>query len=70
MLWQASELTLNSFFEEIEAGFYSWTWGVDPETLATAVSDTRRWAEERFDGFDEVLEPRFPIAWRAYDLPA
>ena len=60
---------LASHFEEIEAGCYSWTWGVDPETLATAVSDTRRWAEQRFDGFDEVLEPRFPIAWRAYDLP-
>ena len=68
-LWQVSDLTLRKFFEEIEAGFYSWTWGVDPETLATAVSDTRRWAEQRFDGFDEVLEPRFPIAWRAYDLP-
>ncbi|MGH2597349.1 MAG: class I SAM-dependent methyltransferase [Actinomycetota bacterium] len=67
-LWQASELTLRTFFEEIEAGFYSWTWGVDHETLATAVSDARRWAEERFGGFDEVLEPRFPIAWRAYDL--
>jgi SAM-dependent methyltransferase len=68
-LWQTSELTLRTFFEEIEAGFYSWTWGVDPEALATAVSDTRAWSEQRFDGFDEVLEPRFPIVWRAYDLP-
>jgi ubiquinone/menaquinone biosynthesis C-methylase UbiE len=68
-IWQESELTLDRYFAEIDARAFSWTWRVDPDRLATAVAETKRWAAERFGSFDRVLEPRFRSVWRAYDLP-
>ncbi len=69
-VWQSSDQTLESFFLEAGQGLYSWTWNVAPERLAEAVATTRAWAFERFGRLDEVLEPRYQIVWRAYDLPA
>jgi ubiquinone/menaquinone biosynthesis C-methylase UbiE len=68
-IWQESELTLDRYFEEIDARAFSWTWRIDPERLSAAVAETKRWAAERFGSFDRVLEPRFRSVWRAYDLP-
>jgi ubiquinone/menaquinone biosynthesis C-methylase UbiE len=68
-VWQESERTLARYFEEVQAKVFSWTWRVDPDRLASAVAETKRWATERFGDFDAVLEPRFPSSWRAYDLP-
>jgi SAM-dependent methyltransferase len=67
-LWQLSDLTISRYLQEIEDRVYSWTWTVDRASLADAVDDTRTWALERYGRLDEVLEPRFPISWRAYDL--
>jgi ubiquinone/menaquinone biosynthesis C-methylase UbiE len=68
-VWQESELTMDRYFGEVEAGVFSWTWNVPPELLADAVEETKTWAAERFGDFDRVLEPRFASVWRAYDLP-
>jgi len=68
-VWQASELTLDRYFAEIEAQAFSWTWRVPPDRLSAAVAETKRWAAERFGAFDRILEPRFRSVWRAYDLP-
>jgi ubiquinone/menaquinone biosynthesis C-methylase UbiE len=68
-VWQESERTLAGYFGDVEAKVFSWTWRVDPDRLATAVAETKRWASERFGDHDRVLEPRFPSFWHAYDLP-
>jgi SAM-dependent methyltransferase len=68
LLWQQSELTLERYFDETAEGIYSWTWDIDAGELADAIATTSAWALERFGRLDEVLEPRFPIAWRAYDV--
>jgi SAM-dependent methyltransferase len=68
-VWQSSELTLAQYLREVRDRVYSWTWTVDDHTLAEALDRTRAWAIERYGTLDEVLEPRSPIAWRAYDLP-
>jgi SAM-dependent methyltransferase len=67
-VWQESELTMDRYFREVEAGVFSWTWNVPPELLAHAVEETKVWAAERFGDLDRVLEPRFASVWRAYDL--
>ena len=68
-VWQESELTMEQYFGEVEAGVFSWTWNVPPDLLADGVAQTKAWAAERFGDFDRVLEPRFASIWRVYDLP-
>lgn len=68
-VWQSSDLTIEGHLREVENRVHSWTWNLDGPTLADAVDETRAWARERYGSLDAVLEPRFPIAWRAYDLP-
>jgi ubiquinone/menaquinone biosynthesis C-methylase UbiE len=67
-VWQESDLTLERYFQEVEARVFSWTWKVEPERLAFAVAEGKSWAADRFGAFDRILEPRFPSFWRAYDL--
>lgn len=69
-VWEESDRTLEAYFHEVEEGVFSWTWNVPPDRLAAAVDATRAWASERFGSLDEILEPRYPIVWRAYDAPA
>lgn len=69
-LWEESDSTLETYFHEAEERVFSWTWNVPPDRLAAAVETTRAWASERFGRLDDVLEHRYPIVWRAYDLPA
>lgn len=69
-VWEESDSTLEAYFHEAEERVFSWTWNVPPDRLAAAVEATRAWASERFGGLDEILEPRYPIVWRAYDVPA
>ena len=68
LVWQESDLTLQRYFDETAEGIYSWTWSVDPHELTEAIDATRAWALERFGSLDRILEPRFRIAWRAYDV--
>jgi SAM-dependent methyltransferase len=67
-VWQVSTYTIDTYLAEIEGRVHSWTWAVEPASLRAAVDDTRGWARARYGPLDRVLEPRFPIPFRAYDL--
>ncbi len=67
-VWQLSTYTIAIFLADVGERVHSWTWRVDPEVLGAAIGDTRAWALERYGSLDGVLEPRFPIPFRAYDL--
>ncbi|MEO8424183.1 MAG: class I SAM-dependent methyltransferase [Actinomycetota bacterium] len=69
-VWERSDSTPERFFQEAEGrASFSWTWNVPADRLTAAIDSTRAWAEERFGSLDNVLEPRFPMVWRAYDVP-
>jgi SAM-dependent methyltransferase len=67
-VWQESDLTISRYLGDVEARVHSWTWTVEDSVLSDAVADTREWALSRYGDLDQVIEPRFPLAWRAYDL--
>ena len=67
-VWQVSTYTIAKYLAEIGERVASWTWTVDPTGLRAAIDQTRTWAEARYGALDRVLEPRFPIPFRAYDL--
>jgi SAM-dependent methyltransferase len=69
-VWEQSDSTPARFFEEAEGRVFSWTWKVPADRLTAAIDTTRAWAEERFGSLDAVLEARYPMVWRAYDVPA
>lgn len=69
-VWEQSDSTPARFFEEAERRVFSWTWNVPADRLTAAIETTRAWARERFGSLDVILEPRYPMVWRAYDLPA
>ena len=60
----------SGIFQEAEGRVFSWTWKVPEDRLTAAIDTTRAWALERFGSLDVVLEPRYPMVWRAYDVPA
>jgi len=68
-VWEQSDSTPARFFEEAEGRVFSWTWKVPADRLTAAIDTTRVWAQERFGSLDAVLEPRYPMVWRAYDVP-
>ena len=69
-VWERSDSTPERFFQEAEGRVFSWTWKVPADRLTAAIDTTRAWAQERFGSLDAVLEPRYPMVWRAYDVPA
>jgi SAM-dependent methyltransferase len=69
-VWERSDSTPERFFQEAEERVFSWTWKVPTDRLTAAIDATRGWAEDRFGRLDAVLEPRYQIVWRAYDVPA
>jgi ubiquinone/menaquinone biosynthesis C-methylase UbiE len=68
-VWEQSDSTPARYFDEAEGRVFSWTWKVPADRLTAAIDTTRAWAEERFGSLDAVLEPRYPMVWRAYDVP-
>ncbi len=69
-VWEQSDSTPSRYFEQAEGRVFSWTWKVPADRLTAAIGTTRAWALERFGSLDVVLEPRYPMVWRAYDVPA
>lgn len=67
-VWQVSTYTIAAYLAEIGEQVHSWTWTVDQAVLRAAIDQTRTWAEARNGALDRMLEPRFPIPFRAYDL--
>jgi hypothetical protein len=69
-VWERSrDYTPDRYLQEAQERVFSWTWKVPDDRLTAAIDATRAWARERFDSLDTVLEPRYPMFWRAYDLP-
>jgi SAM-dependent methyltransferase len=63
------EVTLAEHIDRLEAGLYSWTWGIDDATRRDAADDVRAWASAEIGPLD-VPQRRFgEIRYRAYDLP-
>jgi SAM-dependent methyltransferase len=56
------------FLDEIEQGWFSWTWTIPEDVRRDAVAQMRPWAEERFGPLDRVERYELPTIWRAYDL--
>ena len=70
-VWERSrDYTPERYLQEAGERVFSWTWNVPADRLTAAIDGTRAWAEERFGSLDTVLEPRYQIVWRAYDVPA
>ena len=70
-VWEQSDSTPDAVLRRRpRARVFSWTWKVPEDRLAAAIDSTRAWAQERFGSLDTVLEPRYPMVWRAYDVPA
>jgi SAM-dependent methyltransferase len=69
-VWEQSDSTPERYLQEAEGRVFSWTWKVPADRLTAAIDTTRAWAQERFGNLDGVLEPRYPMVWRAYDVPA
>jgi ubiquinone/menaquinone biosynthesis C-methylase UbiE len=53
----------------LEAGEYSWEWGIDPEVLRRSAAATRRWARREFGPLDRPRRQGITIRYRAFDLP-
>jgi SAM-dependent methyltransferase len=61
---------LDAFIDAIAQNRFSWTWKIeDPDLLARAAAEVRRWAEERYGPLDALPHDEYPTFWRAYDLP-
>ena len=70
-VWERSrDYTPERYLQEARDRVFSWTWKVPEDRLTAAIDATRAWARERFGALDVVLEPRYPMVWRAYDVPA
>jgi ubiquinone/menaquinone biosynthesis C-methylase UbiE len=62
-------LVPGTMLRNIAENKYSWTWRLDPETLARATEHTRGWARERFGDIGAPVPGGYTIELRAYDLP-
>ncbi|HEV2310680.1 MAG TPA: class I SAM-dependent methyltransferase [Acidimicrobiia bacterium] len=65
----SSTTTLATIIDGLEAGHWSWTWGVPPEELRRAATRTRAWALEAHGSLDAPIVVDAELHWVAYDLP-
>jgi ubiquinone/menaquinone biosynthesis C-methylase UbiE len=56
--------------EGLEAGKYSWTWGLGEGERRRAAREVRAWAEARFGPLDAPRRRQTRMVWHAYDLPS
>lgn len=60
--------SLETFFEQVRARAFSWTWKASDAELARAVEVVTAWARDRFGDLSAPFEPEGSVSWRAYDL--
>jgi SAM-dependent methyltransferase len=65
----AHEASLAEHIDRLEAGLYSWTWGIDDATRRDAADDVRAWASAEIAPLDVPQRRSGEIRYRAYDLP-
>ena len=57
-----------AFLDQIEQGWFSWTWQVPEDVRSAAVAEMRPWAERRVGTLETVQRFELDTVWRAYDL--
>jgi ubiquinone/menaquinone biosynthesis C-methylase UbiE len=65
-----SDEPLGVMVEGVEAGRYSWLWGLDEEERRAAARELGAWVEERYGPLDVAHSHDTTITWHAYDLRA
>jgi SAM-dependent methyltransferase len=63
------EATLAEHIDRLEAGLYSWTWGIDDAIRRDAAGDVRAWAAAEIAPLDVPQLRSGEIRYRAYDVP-
>lgn len=62
-------VALGTMIDSLEAGQWSWSWGLPEARLRAAGEHTREWARARFGPLDEPLTIEADVHWTAFDLP-
>jgi ubiquinone/menaquinone biosynthesis C-methylase UbiE len=62
-------IAVGTMIDSLEAGQWSWSWGVPDTRLKDAGRDTRQWARSRFGPLEEPVSVESEVRWRAFDLP-
>ncbi len=60
--------TVGSLIDSLEAGQWSWSWGLAGDRLREAGHSTREWARSRFGPLEEPVAVEVEVRWTAFDL--
>jgi ubiquinone/menaquinone biosynthesis C-methylase UbiE len=61
--------TVAALIDSLEAGQWSWAWGLPDQRLREAGSRTREWARAQFGPLEEPTAVESEVVWHAFDLP-
>jgi SAM-dependent methyltransferase len=64
-----SDEPLGVTVEGVEAGRYSWLWGLDEQERRSAARELGPWLERRFGPLDVPHPHDVTVTWHAYDAP-
>jgi SAM-dependent methyltransferase len=62
-------VALETMIASLEAGQWSWSWGLPEARLRAAAEHTREWARSRFGALDQPVTVHAEVGWTAFDLP-
>jgi len=62
-------MAVGTMIDSLEAGQWSWSWGVPDGRLEEAGRHTREWARSRFGPLEDPVTVEFEVRWQAFDLP-
>ena len=65
---EQSSTSVEQVLANLEAGYWSACWGIDPQTRRDASLKTRAWAERELGDVGELREAYEYEVWRAYRL--
>jgi SAM-dependent methyltransferase len=61
-------LAVGTMIDSLEAGQWSWSWGLPDRRLKEAGRHTREWARSRFGPLEEPVTVESEVRWQAFDL--
>jgi ubiquinone/menaquinone biosynthesis C-methylase UbiE len=61
-------MAVGTMIASLEAGQWSWSWGVPDTRLREAGHHTREWARSRFGPLEEPITVEAEVRWTAFDL--
>lgn len=65
---ERTEEPIGHAVDDVRAGRYSWTWGLDEHERLRAADELRRSLEDRFGDLDAPYSEEVAVVWHAYDL--